>query len=465
MKIRQDDTHDTVYFSDMMWYVLSKWRSVIVTAIIMALVFGGFSYAKSLKDVKYAERIAGINVEAEIENGSNELKDAVKRQEQTDYLKNYISNGLLMSMSPSSVNRVTLKYYVDGSIDESLSDDARSMRTSALAQAYVGKATGERARNKVIDGFEGDIVANDLDYLLIGSATDNTFSVVIKGPDDETCSKIAEYVKSIVSDSTDELKKSIGNHMVELVDESHTFGNDSAINDAQTSVNKSYTTLKDKLKTATNALDAGEKEILDAMVFQNEGKIPQTASVSKKYIVIGFLLGIIVVAVVHMIRYAYTGKVITTDQVYHTCKAPVVGEITVGYDRHRTALDRKIYRKLFGIRKASGPEKEIDYISLKLANICKAQNVKSLYVINGVSAEGKSHEHVEQILKKIGENGIETASGHDDGCNADVVKGVTDADAVVVFAGLFVTDFTLLGNQVAVCRQQNKEIIGSVVEV
>ena len=91
--------------------------------------------------------------------------------------------------------------------------------------------------------------------------------------------------------------------------------------------------------------------------------------------------------------------------------------------------------------------------------------MKSLYVINGVSAEGKSHEHVEQILKKIGENGIETASGHDDGCNADVVKGVTDADAVVVFAGLFVTDFTLLGNQVAVCRQQNKEIIGSVVEV
>ena len=222
MKIRQDDTHDTVYFSDMMWYVLSKWSSVIVTAIIMALVFGGFSYAKSLKDVKYAERIAGINVEAEIENGSNELKDAVKRQEQTDYLKNYISNGLLMSMSPSSVNRVTLKYYVDGSIDESLSDDARSMRTSALAQAYVGKATGERARNKVFDGFEGDIVANDLDYLLSGSATDNTFSVVIKGPDDETCSKIAEYVKSIVSDSTDELKKSImktSNDFVNEVDQ------------------------------------------------------------------------------------------------------------------------------------------------------------------------------------------------------------------------------------------------------
>ena len=68
------------------------------------------------------------------------------------------------------------------------------------------------------------------------------------------------------------------------------------------------------------------------------------------------------------------------------------------------------------------------------------------------------------IIQSHGGSGAQARSVVD-GCNADVVKGVTDADAVVIFAGLFVTDFTLLGNQVAVCRQQNKEIIGSVVEV
>ena len=58
-----------------------------------------------------------------------------------------------------------------------------------------------------------------------------------------------------------------------------------------------------------------------------------------------------------------------------------------------------------------------------------------------------------------------TGNGYDDGCNVNVVEGISGSDAVVIMTGLFVTEYSVLSNQVAACRQQNKEIIGSIVEV
>lgn len=465
MKIRQDGTHDTVYFSDMMLYVLSKWRSLLIVAAVVALMLGAYSYVKSSKEVSEAEHLAGINVEEGIKNSTDEVRNVAEYQTQLQEFKKYIDNGMVMNMDSVSVSRVTLNYYVDGNPGEETVSDVKDMRTNALVQAYMSKATGEKVRSNVVESFDGKIAQSDLNYLLTVTDTDNTFSVIIKGPDDDTCTRIAGFVKAIIDESGNEFSRTVGNHVIELVDESHTFGIDTEISDAQTSINKAYSLLGDKISDSRNSLDEGGRELIDAMIFQSEDHVIGNASVSKKYIVMGAILGLLIVAVIHMIRYAYTAKVVTADQVYRTCKAPVIGELTVGYGRMHTAIDRKIYRKLFGIKGNTDTDRQIDYISAGIVNICKARNAESLYVVNGADESDLLKDCLNRILKKVSENGIKAESGYDDGCNADVVSGIAGADAVVIMAGLFSTDLAILSNQVAMCMQQNKQIIGSIVAV
>lgn len=462
MKIRQDDTHDTVYFSDIMWYVLSKWRSLIVTAVVLGLILGGYSYLKSSRNAKADENLAGINVEERIKNSSDEVRDVAERRIQADKLQEYIDNGMLMNMDSMSVGKVTLTYYVADRPDGE-SQETTDMKTTALSQSYAMISTGEKVRSRVTEEFDGKITENDLDYLLTVTTTDNTFSVVVKGPDDNTCTKISEIVKTAVDEARDELCKSIGIHSVELIDESHTFGTDDTVSEAQKSINKAYSSMIDKIESDKLKLDSEGQELLDAMAFQAEERSISGACVSKKYVAIGIILGLIIAAVIHIIRYVYTGRVVAADQVYHTCKAPVIGEITAGYAEKHTALDRKLYCKLFGIKKITDMDKLADCISMKIAGVCRAKNVNSLYVVNGVADDDKTQEYIDRVLKKVSDNGIRTGSGYDDGCDANVVEGISGSDAVVIMTGLFVTEYSVLSNQVAACRQQNKEILGTVV--
>lgn len=462
MKIRQDDTHDTVYFSDIMWYVLSKWRSLFVVAVLLGLLLGGYSYVKSSRNARTDEHLAEINVEEGIKNSSDDVRDVAERRIQADELQEYIDNGMLMNMDSMSVDRVTLTYYADITDDDE-TQETKDMKTAALTQSYAKISTGEKVRGKVTEDFDGKIIGNDLDYMLTVTTTDNTFTVIVKGPDDDICSRISDIVKSAVDEAEDGLRQSIGAHSVELIDESHTFGIDNTISEAQSSINKAYSSMIDKIESDKLKLDSEGQELLDAMAFQAEERSISTACVSKKYVVIGIILGLIITAVIHIIRYVYTGRVVATDQVYHTCKAPVIGEITAGYAEKHTALDRKLYCKLFGIKKITDMDKLADCISMKIAGVCRAKNINSLYVVNDIADDEKTQEHIDRILKKISANGIKTGNGYDDGCNVNVVEGISGSDAVVIMTGLFVTEYSVLSNQVAACRQQNKEILGTVV--
>ena len=431
-----------INFKEVIWDLLSQWKAVLIVSLVVMVIVTGAKYHKDSNAYKAAmsakdaaqteasadERISDI-LAALPEDEVETVEFLVNQNEWVETEKEYMNNSILMNTNPSNQRTLLLDYYIAMS-------DATESKMTALEYGYVGYLNNEKVINTVGQAISpntdskyiAELISVNSDNsgvqsgnynLMTDSGSDGAMlGIRVVLPSDADAEAVEKAMTSALSDYTPVLSNKIGDHSVILIGSSEAYlfnkiavdnRNDimSAINNQQTNSKNMRNALSDGQKAALDSITAIKKEATDADKTQQEESVTELAKpeFSKKYAVLGFVLGAMLYAFMYVILLIIRGCVKYASDAEHYTQSRLLGEV---YKKEaRKGIRALFHSNLVNKYRYKGKldsNLQIDKVTDTLAAICKHEKTKEVILFN---MTGKSSDGVlEQILERVSAKGL-----------------------------------------------------------
>ena len=341
---------------DLMWKLLMQWKAILLVCIAMALLVPGLKYAKdsnayktAIADKKKAEEEVSKPAEERIDAAlkllpADQREDVlfvVQQQDMVSVQKDYLNNSILLNIDPTSQRQLSFKFVLK-------SETGTDMRTLADAYSTCIRRTGSlESLREIISPDTGLEYINELvntknENILAGDAESAIYTVIITLPDNADADRIIELIDSEISDFHDEISSNVGDHSIlkANIEDRSVFNKD--IIERRTNLTNSINNLNNSIDAAKGKLSAEQQAAYKAIVAikQSSNAVQEAASgngdsasdsqkpgFSKKYAVLGFLLGAFLYAGIYVVMLIFK-KVVSsanTAQIYTGTR--ILGEV------------------------------------------------------------------------------------------------------------------------------------------
>lgn len=432
---------------EIIWDLLSQWKAVLIAALIMMLLVTGAKYHRdsnaydaAMQDKEAAqtestpdERIADI-LEALPDDEVATVEYMIKQNEWIETEKEYMNNSILMNTNPANQRTLLLDYFI------SASDSAESKMT-ALMYGYAGYLSNEKLINSV-----GQIIApgTDSKYIaeLISANSDNSgkqsgnytlitdsasdgavMEVRIVLPDEADAAAVESAVTTALTGYTSELGNKIGNHEISLISssEAYLFNNVAVTNhnnimstvyNLQNNAKNMKMTLSDGQKAAIESITAIKKEAAAAAQEVNDESEkevveaePSRPGISKKYAVLGFVLGALIYAFIYVLLIIITGRVNYASDAERYTQSRLLGEIYTRTENKtlRMLMHSNLVNK-YRYRNKTDADLQMEKLSDTLEAVCRHEGIQDAVVIN--LAGERSKAMLNKIAEKVSAKGL-----------------------------------------------------------
>ena len=392
---------------DMIADVLSHWRGLIVALVLGAVLLGGFSYMKSLRTVQNVQQPETVvqeettveeqltYLEQSLDNNSRAaVLTVLDDEKEYDMKKTYSENSIYMQLNPLQTAQTELIYQVQ-TADVNMDGQLGALYTSLLNNVglydWVAQQTGIEA------GYVGELISAEMvSSLTIQSKTEklqqemslgtNCVKVSILQSDAEACQKLAEAVKTYISEEQKQLNDELGKHALILVAE-----------DTGSVMNKE---LMYELLTWEEAEHSEQPEQPAQSVTAEENPVP-TPAVSKKYILLGAVLFAFVYAVVICMAYIFNTKLRVSDELQSIYGIPQIG-LVVRESGRKVFLDKWVDSlRHYGKRKFTAEQSmELAFAAIKITAVKNGLNNICLMGCNMSAGADKVCESLKAALEK-----------------------------------------------------------------
>ena len=315
---------------DLMWKLLMQWKAILLVCIVMALLVPGLKYAKDsnaykaeLADKKKAEEEASKPAEERIDAAlkllpADQRADVlfvVQQQDMVNVQKDYLNNSILLNTDPASQRQLSFKFVLK-------SETGTDMRT--LADAYstcLSRTSSLESLREIIAPdtsleYIDELIDTKNEDILAGDAKSAVYTVTITLTDDVDADSIIKLIDSEISDFHDEINTNVGDHSILRANvEDHAVFNKDII-ERRTNLTNSINNLNNSIDTAKGKLSAEQQAAYESIIAikQSSDTIQKAASesngsstdrqkpgFSKKYAVLGFLLGAFLYAGIYVV--------------------------------------------------------------------------------------------------------------------------------------------------------------------
>lgn len=472
---------------DLLWELVRRWRLIIVMAILGAVLFVTYQYQSDAKKTNVVT-IEKTRAELETQLGAQDLNDvsgAVALKNQMDQKSEYLDESELMNINPYAEDVTFIQYYV--SADAVEANTFAEMYRSYIENGFLAKAIEENYDNAdevsyiaecvtvVKDGSQVYISSEDASenaiMNVIAESNTNCFTVKVCATTAEKCEELAQVVKAGLVEYQKVLEKNAGAHSLVLVEEHQTVIVDQALAELQ---NRNATAVKtigtnlDKMKTEMS----GDQIAL--YVYRTTDKADpektteittvQKPSISKKAIVLGFLLGIIVACFIIVATYLVTPKLRMAEEIKILYDAKVLGNVTnasFGKKKLFAPID-KFVKKLENHHMEADYEQEIDMICSNIYIACKNSNVNDVY-LSGTRVEKMPKKLVDDIVEKCGEKSIQVICGKNIIYNALALEKAAEVSNVVILEEKRKSLYDEVYKEMVICQENKMNVIGVIV--
>lgn len=368
---------------DLFFHILARWRSIILFALLGAAAFGGLKYYKNHNASKISEEdIKSYEKELSMyqETYDSYAKVIDSYTDQINSLNNYKANSIKMQIDPYNEWVARCEYYVD--VDQSVldilpegfnqdpADNLLGIYRSLLYEDTYGDEL------KAITGIQNDEFIREL-ITWNTDQTDNSLSVTIIGTSREQVDKILSfYLDKIESAVKDEANK-VMNHNLIL---------SSSISFLRVDVN-----IRNEQKVTDDTIITLETGITNAKKAQNNIVKPEKpASVGnmdgvKKYIALGFILGIFLIGCIHVASYVVRGKLHSDDELQAIYGLPIYGSLPNSITKRPDLGIDKFIERLFHKKDTAGN----DAINEQIASIINRNFADKKVLIVSTAASDK----------------------------------------------------------------------------
>lgn len=311
---------------------LRKTRAVIVWALIVGVLVGGFMALSAYRDESAGE------AQGAPEKYSEELaaaQEAVERiQRQIGEVEEYLENSLYQALNPFNKGEGTVLFFVDTERDQEAEPGVQGAdpRKTVIA-AYLSFYNSDEALIQDICELMGTdlderYVLELIDVSLVDGAEPNEFvrmtdsnivQITVSYEDAAVAKQIAQLV---FEESQKHIRESVQEHTATVLAEKSGYVVDTALRETQLEYDTKRTELKASLAEKEAALETLESS-------QPSGSDGISLFSIAKKAVIGFVIGVIIAAVAVFVLALLSGKLQSVDELVGL-NIPLVGIVPKG---------------------------------------------------------------------------------------------------------------------------------------
>ena len=450
-----------IYISvkDLIKECIRKIWIIIVAMVVFGILLAGFRYAKDKKNIAnttVAESTEKVDVEKIVDDlerdDYNQVMTYVDLTNYRDQNRLYTADAKLMKINPYKVDTVLLQYYVNAE-DENTRKDMAAAYLSYISGGSLAADVGE---NNDLEGSSSDIqelIQCDATGLTTGTAfyteNTNTINMYVYGVDEQDAKDIASYVKESM-DAYSQKLSAVAPHTLTLFEEQYSvtcatklvslkndrFGNLMTYNDRTTSYEG---LLSDKQKESAQKIVSAQKEN-DELEDSNEtGKTAKKdetpkASISKKYLVVGAFLGLVLAVVIIVLRYMFDPTIKTSKDLQMFYGTNFIGDVA----------------------QADGAL----LAASKIINMCSNRQIKKVLIAGKMATENEAA--IKEVVDAVEKKGIVADIIGDILTDADAVQTLEAKSNVVLVEAVRKSKYEDFNQEKALCESLDAQLLGYI---
>lgn len=454
-----NDTYEQeIDLKDLMFVVLRKWRPILLVAIVLAVLAGGYKIGKALSQQSDPEFLKEAEENYQKELSMYEMNKAAKEREienlMTD-LENqdkYLENSVLMGISPYDVSVASVDLFVKTDYEIMPNMVYQNINyADSLIKSYSA-AVKKEGLNKVADEENIDIkyleelVTVDIDY------NNDMFSIQVKHSDPEKAEAIMDSIMSTLKGMRGKLSSAIANHTLSVMNETSSVTVDLAIADTQKSKKDYVSTLETSLQTKQDEL----KELAE----------PTKPAVSKmsavkaglKYVVLGGVLGAFMVVFIICVAFLMSDKVASAKELKNRFGIRTLGVLDAASPKRAFGFIDRWLDKLEGVDVTTPESVRYEVIAANIRNYAKDST--SLLVTGTVDKA-----LLETVAGKLKEllPGVRIACGEDMRVTAYTLEEITKHEGVILVEKKGVSTYTGVSQELETIKNVGKTTVGYIL--
>lgn len=432
-----------INFRDLAVHILRRWRSVLIATLIVAVLLTGVKYMRDLRAYNNAlatqnDEVAVVELdEASLANAAQVLQYQKLYQMQATYN----NTSLLMQIDPGKIPTRTLSYLVTG---------ARGFVTASMYQTHLNdlsvyQSVAEEISSDADPSHVMELVTVTVQYDSGANTVADHAMVNVKiiAPTEELCNAIATQVKQQMQTLKTTVTASLGAHGLTLAAETAQLNADNALKTTQQNNLNNCNTLRNNLKSATDALTGKEKTYVKQMTDLNKdgaSAAPTPPSVSKKMVVLGVAAGLALMVGLYALGYVFNRKVKSREDFTERYGLFVFGSIAEGKE---TALAER--QLTLSARAAVGNKEPL-----------------RMLVIGGALAD-KDAALFAPLKEALAKNGIALDALPCALTDPAAFEQLADADAVVLAETVGASTYDDIYREIEMCERLQHPILGAFI--
>lgn len=471
--MEQNTYEKEVDLKDLMFAILRKWRGIIVTAIVLAVILGGYKMTASVQqnhdrtylaeqNEKYENDLEIYNtqksaLEQEVENLSASIEE----------VDTYLEKSILMQISPYNKVVASAEVYIDAEKENAaglVGVYSSIVKQEAILEEIANELGVEPRYIQELISVDSSaqgfvVVEKDDANTAVGTGKStyytenvNMLKIKVAYTDTDTAELILEAILGELEKCKDDLSTQIGSHTLEIMNQ----GTASLVDMDLASKQKTFT----DSKTSLNAtLKAKQDELLKLQ----EPKIPNVSSAGAlkqgiKYGILGGTLGCFMAVFFICMIFLMSGKVASEKELKNRFGVKILGVLPIEEKKWVfSGVDRWL-DKMEGKNLQLSRETAYQVISANIQNY--AEETGKLLITGTVSDEQLS-ELTSQLKETL--PGYEVQVAGNMLVQASTLKKLPQCDGVILVEMRKKSTYAVIEQELETVKNVGKDVVGVVV--
>ena len=307
---------------------------------------------------------------------------------------------------------------------------------------------------------------------------ESTIDVNIIAPDAALREKLAGVVRDTFAANTDKIASDIGSHSIAIMNEYQTSRVDdelltkqkdamSRLTTAKTAVDTNKKNLKDAQLTAYNNLVALDKDDASSNSIANansagslDSEVLTKPSFSIKYAALGFIIGLLAVAVIIALIDILGGKLNSVAELKDVFGIRCF--YIIRKEKHYKGIDAWLYKMRYKNKRNNTAEESIEHFMTNISLLLKGKELDRIYV-TGTKVDALENATRDVLINGLGKEGISVEFGDNVCVDQNSLVKADEAKAVLVVEGIGTSSFNNICQEFTTFNQHEIDVVGGVV--
>lgn len=486
----EEDENEISIF-DLLYYILRRWRSILISAVLFCTLLGGFKLVKGISTLgsadskeeqkNYESQLKGYTISKEqLGNQIKMLTQSVQDKE------DYYDHSVLMKLDPKQAYKGTVTFVVTDAGEVHAVEENRDLsltidrKVNSVLGSYVAliqngtilRDVQNKLSSKLDQKYLAELIYTQVDY------QSKLLHITVVGADKQQVQSISDAIVQGLQNASVQMNASVAAHRLELLssyvgDDADTSIPVGMIPEAGANMSdvSCQTSIEELQKSYTNSITDMQNQLLDCNNQLSELEEPEppvgasSGSVLKegiKYGIIGFVAGTFVLAFVYALQYLLCGKLMDGDELNDRYGILLLGDYHAPLHAHPNGIDLWIDR-MNGITEDKRSVESVYALSAAniMAQVGAAKNPKLLLMGNAKS--GDFNAAATALSEKLCSSGIDVIVAGNVNESASAIEKLQQAEQVVLIEQLGASRQQDIQKELLLFRKLGKEIVGAIV--